>query len=196
MKGLSLRNYPLVLAEMRGPEVAAKMIASLPEQLRHDLETGVIVPSGWYPVAWKRELHRAGRLVTGEPRLARLMGNEMTKRDLTGIYRAVLRIASPAMVVAASARIFSRYLRPGKMTIIDEGAGFARVLFENCYDFDENMWNDVFGGCEGALELTRSKVVRVRVEEGGQDGDTRTVITGAWTDEKKSTARPGPPGRD
>lgn len=185
MKGLSLRNYPLVLGEVRGPEVAAKMMASLPDQLRHDLETGVIVPSGWYPVAWKRELHQAGRRVTGEPRLARIMGNEMTKRDLNGIYRAVIRIASPAMVVAASARIFSRYLRPGKMTVVQEGEGFARVLFDDCYDFDENMWNDVFGGCEAALELTRSKVVRIRVEEGGQDGDTRTVVTGSWTDEKK-----------
>ena len=184
MKGLSLRNYPLVLADMRGAEIAAKMMAELPEQLRFDLDTGVIVPSGWYPVAWKRELHQAGRKVTGEPRLARLMGNEMTKRDLTGIYRAVVRIASPATVIGASARIFSRYLRPGRMSIIEHGEGFARVLFENCHDFDENMWNDVFGGCEAALELTRSKIVRVRVEEGGQDGDTTTIITGAWTDEK------------
>ena len=185
MKGLSLRNYPLVLADMRGAEVAAKMMAELPEQLRFDLDTGVIVPSGWYPVAWKRELHQAGRKVTGEPRLARLMGNEMTKRDLNGVYRAVIRVASPAMVIAASARIFSRYLRPGRMSIIEEGEGFARVLFENCHDFDENMWNDVFGGCEAALELTRSKVIRVRVEEDGLDGDTTTIITGSWTDQKK-----------
>lgn len=185
IKGLSLRNYPLVLAELRGAEVVAQMLALLPEQLRHDLETDVIVPNGWYPVALKRELHQAGRRVTGEPRLSRAMGNEMTKRDLTGIYRAVIRVASPAIVVAASARIFSRYLRPGRMRVIEEGDGFARVLFENCYDFDENMWNDVFGGCEGALELTRSKVVRVRVEEGGQDGDTTTIATGSWSSEKK-----------
>ena len=190
MKGLSLRNYPPVLADMRGPEVAAKMMAALPDQLRHDLETGVIVPSGWYPVAWKRELHQAGRKVTGEPRLARLMGNEMTKRDLNGIYRAVIRIASPAIVIAASARIFSRYLRPGRMSVIEEGAGFARMLIENCYDFDENMWNDVFGGCEAALELTGSKVVRIRVEEGGHDGDTTTIVTGSWTDDKRSLRPP------
>jgi hypothetical protein len=190
MKGLSLRNYPVVLAELRGSDVAAKMMATLPSQLRHDLETGVIVPSGWYPVAWKRELHQAGRKVTGEPRLARLMGNEMTKRDLSGIYRAVIRIASPAIVIASAARIFSRYLRPGKMSIIEQGDGFARVLAEECYDFDENMWNDVIGGCEAALELTGSKIVRVRVEEGGQDGDTRTVFTGSWTDDKRSMRPP------
>jgi hypothetical protein len=184
MKGLSLRNYPVVLAELRGAEAAANMAALLPNELRHALQNGLIVPSSWYPVAWKRELHQAGRKVTGEPRLARLMGNEMTKRDLTGIYRAVIRIASPAMVLAASARIFSRYLRPGKMSIIDQGEGFARVLFEDCHDFDENMWNDVFGGCEAALELTRSKVVRLRVEEGGHDGDAMTIVTGSWTTEK------------
>jgi len=195
MKGLSLRNYPLVLADIRGSEVAAKMMAALPAQLRNDLETGVVVPSGWYPVAWKRELHQAGRKVTGEPRLARLMGNEMTKRDLNGVYRAVIRIASPAMVISASARIFSRYLRPGRMSVIEQGEGFARVLFENCYDFDENMWNDVLGGCEAALELTGSKVVRIRLEEGGQDGDTTTIAMGSWTDEKRNTRPPSSAGQ-
>jgi hypothetical protein len=39
MKGLSLRNYPLVLAELRGAETAAKLLAELPSRLRHDLET-------------------------------------------------------------------------------------------------------------------------------------------------------------
>ncbi|HMI82976.1 MAG TPA: hypothetical protein VK550_02725, partial [Polyangiaceae bacterium] len=177
-----------VLAAVRGPDVVAKMMALLPEQLRHDLEGGKIVPSGWYPVAWKRELHQAGRRVTGEPRLARFMGNEMTKRDLNGVYRAFIRIASPAIVLEASARIFSRYLRPGTMTILEQGKGFARVFFENCHDFDENMWNDVLGGCEAALELTGSKVVRIQIEEGGGDGDSRTTATGSWTKGKA-----GPP---
>jgi len=184
MKGLSLRNYPLVLAAIRGPEIAAKMMAELPVEIRQGLEDGLIVPSGWYPVAWKRELHKAGRRVTGEPRLARLMGNEQTKRDLNGVYRAFIRIASPSFVLAASARMFSRYLRPGKMSVIDEGKGFARVLFEHCYDFDENMWNDVIGGCEAALEMTGVKIVRLNIEEGGGDGDSTTIGTGSWTNEK------------
>ena len=188
MKGLSLRNYPIVLAAIRGQDVADQMMALLRDKLRHDLETGLIVSSSWYPVAWKCEMHQAGRRVTGEPRLARLMGNEMTKRDLNSVYRAFLRLASPAMVLAGSARLFSRYLRPGKMSIIDQGKGFARVLFERCDGFDENMWNDVFGGCEAALELTGARIVRVQVEQGGQDGDAATIVTGAWTDDKNASA--------
>ena len=183
MKGLSLRNYPIVLAELRGREVADKMMGFLAPEIRHELEVGTIVPGGWYPVAWKRELHRAGRRATGEPRLARIMGNEMTKRDLNGVYRTFIRIASPQFVIAAAARIFSRYLRPGRIFVSDGRPGFTRVHFQDCYGFDEHMWQDVIGGCEAALQLTGAKLVRVHVEKGGQDGDTTTTGTAFWAND-------------
>src|SRR5438067_1415160 len=132
MKGLSLRNYPKTLASIRGEAVAAKVVASLPPELRAALEAGKILPSAWYPVAWKRELHAAGRDVTGEPRLAWTMGAEMTKRDLTGIYRAFLRIVSPRFVLSAGSRIFSTYFRPGSMRVLETRSGFVRVVFMDC----------------------------------------------------------------
>src|SRR5258708_1622150 len=87
IKGLSLRNYPIALRAIRGDDVADRTIASLSHELREGLLRGTILASGWYPVAYKRELHQAGAKVTGEPGLARVMGYEMTKRDLSGIYR-------------------------------------------------------------------------------------------------------------
>src|SRR4051812_34914624 len=113
MKGLSLRNYPLALAALRGEAVVAKMMACLKPELRKALQLGTILPSGWYPVAWKRELHAAGFEATGEAHLAWRMGAEMTKRDLTGIYRVFLRVLSPRFVLSCGSRIFSTYFRFG-----------------------------------------------------------------------------------
>jgi hypothetical protein len=189
MKGLSLRNYPIVLASMRGDDVANKMMSLLSPGLRDSLAMGRITATQWCPVSWKRELHEAGARATGEPSLARIMGREMTRRDLGGIYRAFVRLASPRQVLGAGSRIFGTYLRPGKYTATDIREGFARVEFSECYGFDQNMWLDVSGGCEAALEAVGCKSVRFRIESGGNNATTCSVIAW-WADSAGATAGP------
>ena len=197
MKGLSLRNYPVTLASMRGDEVAAKMFACLSPKLRDAIHGGPIVAGGWYPVAWKRELHAAGREATGEPRLAWTMGLEMTKRDLTGIYRVFLRVVSPQYVLSAGSRIFSTYFRRGTMRVVATRRGFVNVSFVDCVGFDRNMWLDVLGGCQATLEAAGASAVRLHIDRGGGDGDSETTATAWWaTDgdsEQRDAGSQGPP---
>jgi hypothetical protein len=194
MKGISLRNYPVVLASMRGDPVVARMMSLLNPALRNGLESGVITATQWCPVSWKRELHRAGSRATGEPFLARAMGYEMTRRDLNGIYRAFMRLASPHHVLQAGARIFGTYLRPGKYRVIEIREGFVRVEFTDCYGFDQNMWLDVCGGCEAVLEAAGARSVRLHIESGAGDESTCSAIAW-WTDEASTAVRSvRPPG--
>jgi hypothetical protein len=191
MKGLSLRNYVPTLAAIRGEAVATKVLASLSPPLRDALQTGKIIPSGWYPVAWKRELHAAGRDATGEARLAWIMGWEMTKRDLTGIYRAFLRVVSPRYVLSAGSRIFSTYFRPGSMRVVETRSGFVRVAFSECRGFDRNLWHDTLGGCQATLEAAGANAVRIRAETGGGDGATAATVIAWWTSDPDAV-QPGP----
>jgi hypothetical protein len=181
MKGLSLRNYPAVLASLRGSQAAERMMSLLSEEVRVQLHTGGITATAWYPVSWKRELHRAGSLATGEPFLAQKMGCEMTRRDLNGIYRAFMRLVSPPTVLQAGARIFSTYLRPGKYQVVEVRDGFVRVEFSQCYGFDPNMWLDVLGGCQAVLEAAGAQSVRLRIESGGREGDSTCSAVAWWT---------------
>jgi hypothetical protein len=181
MKGLSLRNYPAVLADLRGDDVAARMYVGLSVGLRDALETGKILANCWYPVEWKCEMHRAGREASGDPLLARKMGHEMTKRDVHGIYRAFMRVMSPAAILIASSRIFSTYLRPGTMQLVERNETAARVQFDGCIGFDGNMWQDVIGGCQATLEATGARLVRMRTESGGRDGDVGCVVRAWWS---------------
>jgi hypothetical protein len=181
MKGVSLRNYPSVLTSLRGSQVAERMMSLVANEIREALRTSAITATGWYPVSWKRELHRAGSLAAGEPHLARTMGHEMTRRDLNGIYRAFMRLVSPGTVLQAGARIFSTYLRPGKYQVAEVRDGFVRVEFSQCYGFDPNMWLDVLGGCEAVLEAAGAQAVRLRIESGGREGDSSCSAIGWWT---------------
>ncbi len=183
MKGLSLRNYPVVLRALRGAESTARMASYLPADLRAALDAGGIVATAWYPVAWKRALHAAGQRATGEPFLARVMGAEMTRRDLTGIYRAFVRVVSPRYVLHAGARIFGTYLRPGRFRAEEIRRGFVRVHFTECSGFDQNMWMDVIGGCEATLQVAGATSVRLHVQTGGRDGDDSCTVNAWWTDE-------------
>jgi hypothetical protein len=190
MKGLSLRNYLAVLASLRGERVARDVVGLLSPELRDALRDGMIVPGGWYPVAFKRELHAAGRRVTGEPRLAWLMGSEMTRRDLHGIYRAFLRIVSPRHVLSLGSLFFGSYFRGPAMRVDENRRGYTHVTFTGCHGFDRNMWLDVIGGCEATLEAAGAKYVRMHIEDGGRDGDATSSITASWSGGETDSARP------
>jgi hypothetical protein len=190
MKGVSLRNYPSVLTSLRGSHVTERMMSLVPEELREGLRSGGITATAWYPVSWKRELHRAGALATGEAHLARTMGREMTLRDLNGIYRAFMRLVSPPTVLQAGARIFSTYLRPGKYQVAEVREGFVRVEFTQCYGFDPNMWLDVLGGCEAVLEAAGAQSVRLRIESGGREGDSSCSAIAWWTGDTPPLGEP------
>jgi hypothetical protein len=192
IKGLSLRNYPIVLRAMRGDEIADRLLASLSPELRDGLGMGKIIASGWYPVAYKRELHQAGAKVTGEPGFARIISNEMTKSDLTGIYRTFVRIARPRFVLSLASRIFSTYFRPGLMRVVERRDGFVKVQLSHCFGFDANMWQDVFGGCEAALELAGAKTCRIRVIDGGGDGDHSASANAWWREDENDSLEPPP----
>jgi hypothetical protein len=191
MKGLSLRNYPLVLASLRGEETVQRMMSLLPVDLRDSLQKAEITATQWVPVSYKRELHRAGSRATGEPFLARTMGYEMTRRDLSGIYRAFMRLASPAHVLQGGSRIFSTYLRPGKYRVVEMRDGFVRVEFSDCYGFDQNMWLDVIGGCEAVLEAAGARSVRLHIESPVRDGISTCSAVAWWTG--AADASPAPP---
>ena len=190
IKGLSLRHYPVALRTLRGDDVADRVLASLSPELRDGLVGGTILAGGWYPVAWKRELHAAGCKVTGEPGLARVMGYEMTKQDLTGIYRTFVRIATPRFVLSLGARIFSTYFRPGSMKVVETRDGFVAVAFSNCLGFDANIWRDVAGGCEATLVVAGASAVRLRISSGGEDGDVTASVTAWWTKDDQEAAKP------
>jgi len=180
IKGLSLRNYPIALRALRGNDVADRTFAALSHELREGLLGGTILAHGWYPVAYKRELHQAGAKITGEPGLARVMGYEMTQRDLSGIYRTFVRIATPRYVLSISSRIFSTYFRPGVMRVVENRNGFVKVELTRCFGFDSNLWRDVIGGCEATLVLAGAATCRVRIVSGGNDGDDSATMNAWW----------------
>jgi hypothetical protein len=182
VKGVALRNFEKLLVEFFDARTAAAVIEALPNDARDALKRHAVVSGGWYPLDWYKAMHAAARQVTGSgPALAWRIGRESTKLDLTGVYRVFLRMLSPGFVLSASSRIFSTYYSPGKMRLVESREGAAHVAFDACEGFDANIWQDVLGGCEVALELTGANNVRVHMVRGGKDGDVSAEAVARWT---------------
>jgi hypothetical protein len=182
VKGVALRNFPEVLAGLRGPEAWKRTLQAVENDLRAAFAGGGIVAGGWYPLSWYRDLHAVARRVTGSTAgLAWQIGRESTRRDLAGVYRAFLRVLSPGFVLSISTRLFGQYYRPGVMRLEESRPGFGRVTFARCYGFSMDVWSDVFGGCEVTMEIAGAKGLRVRPESGGRDGDTEATLVAWWS---------------
>jgi len=171
-KGTNIHNFLRVLRLEGGETREAECIARLPEDLRSAVRYGAIVRGGWYPIHWYRALHAAAQAIGMGPGFPRTVGKISALQDLSGgIYSVFLRIVSPAFLLTGSARIFHRYYERGTMDIIESRAGYVQAKFRDCSGFDHNIWQDLLGGCEGALVAARASDVRVRVIDGGNDGD-------------------------
>jgi hypothetical protein len=192
VKGVVLRNFPEVVGSLCGDDVRVRALAGFPEELRHALANHAIAASGWYPLGWYREMHKAARRAASNPAgLARAIGRESTRRDLEGIYRTFLRVLSPSFVLSICTRAFGTYYRPGTMKLVESRKGFGRVQLTRCYGFDEDVWNDVIGGCEVTMEMAGAGELRLHLEQGGRDGNTESTLVAWWASEVHSSPPPG-----
>lgn len=162
-------------------DLLAEREPAMLEALRH----GAITGGGWYPVAWLRQVYAVLMDATGRgPELAREIGYRGIYRDLsTGPFRVIGKLTSPEALFKRAPWVFSRYFEHGCMRVEVRGPGEVEVEFEACHGFDAVIWQDLIGGCEGALAAIGGTphAVRVRVRAGGHDGDSHCRLVGSWT---------------
>ena len=176
-KGTNFLDFLRILRQEGGEAREAECLTRLPEDSRRAIRYGAIVRGGWYPIAWYRELHATAQAIGMGASFPRTVGRVSTLEDLSGgIYSSFLRIVSPAFLLGGAARLFNRYYEVGSMKVDVSRPGYVRVACGGCAGFDRNIWQDVLGGCEGALQAARARDVRIRFLEGAGDGDPHASL--------------------
>ncbi len=181
-KGACFLGFRDVIRERYGEAVWLEVVGRLDGELRAALTNDVLVANGWYALGWYAQLHRVAREVlatNGE--LARDVGRLSTYRDLrSGPRRVLVELLSPQALVRNAHRVFGSYYESGRLTVDEAVAGRARARWSRCRDFDRNIWEDVFGGCVGALEAAGARDIRLERVAGGEDGDEDAAIVATW----------------
>jgi len=181
VKGQSFHSVLKAFAELHGDELRAKTLAGMSGPGGEALREGSLLSSGFYPVAWYRELlASAARLVPNPGSLAREVGYRSGQRDIAGMYKVLLRALSTEMLIKQSPRLLRVVYEGGGVEVLEVRRGFARVRYYDYFGFDRNVWQDAIGGAQAAFEATGAKQLLITVQEGGRDGDSGMIVGVTW----------------
>ncbi len=199
-KGIAFRGFLTTLARLRGSDSVEATIAELPPEVARAIRLGEVVATGWYPVAWYRELHAAMNRACRETgfELSRRIGLESTIADFRGMYRLLLRVVSSETLVAQAPRLVGMFFDGGEVAMVETGTGFGVIEFTGWHGFDRAVWADMTGAVEGVLVARRAFDIRSRViRGGGTDGtlrlECRWSMTQPLANMIKISTRPPPP---
>ena len=182
VKGVAFRSVYGSLGTLRGQPAQQAALAVLSEELRNGFVYGAIVPGGWYPIEWYKELFRGIRSSTGEGKdLAYEIGRQCTRDDMTGIYSMLAKLISPQSLFSLSQRLFSNYYSVGKVEVLESRSGYSHARWTSCDQFDENMWTEILGSSVQLLEIGGAKHVRARILVGGGDGTNSMEAAAHWS---------------
>ncbi len=164
--------------DQRVPGGTKAVFASLEPDLR-DFVTQPIIAGGWYDVLPLVPLSAAaaGLAATPHPRLVRENARWLARRDIHGVYRFLLRLASPEMVAARLPRVAIQYFDFGGASGELEGPGLfrARQTKVPAPLADWLLWC-VEGFVPVALETAGAKQVTVRSLGTEPDGTRAGVV--------------------
>jgi hypothetical protein len=199
-KGIAFRGFLTTLERLRGTDAVEGTLRELPPEVSRAIRLGEVVATGWYPVAWYRELHHAMNRACREPglELSRRIGLESTIADFRGIYRLLLRVVSSETLVSQAPRLFGMFFDGGEVEMVETGKGFGVIEFTGWHGFDKAVWTDIAAAVEGVLVARRAFDIRSRVLRGGDLGgamclECRWSMTQPLADMIKISTRPPPP---
>jgi hypothetical protein len=177
VKGQGFRGILSAIELMFGSAALADVRTHLDRETK--LES--IVASGWYPLAWYRDLHRAAALaLPGETDLAYVLGREAMRQDLGGVYRFVLRLLGPDRTFRHAEKVLSTYWENARFTAIEEEPGRILAKFSEMRGLDDACWRDLVGGTTVIAETTMGREARLTVLAGGRRGHESMTAELAW----------------
>lgn len=169
VKGQGFHGFLAALEQVCGRESVAATLAALRGDAGEAIRSGTVLPIGWYPIAWYRQLHATAQEATGlGSSLARDIGREATRHDLNTVYRLLLRMISPETLLKQANRILHMYADGGSVLILESSRGGARVRYIECYGCDRNVFEDMIGSTETMLDACGARNVRITAGRGGR----------------------------
>ena len=182
VKGVAFRSVIRALDVLRGPDIVARAVTAMPEELGSALRYGSLVAAAWYPIDWYRSTWAGVVAGAGEGNgLVQEIARECIRSDLSGVYRVFTRLLAPHTLFSVTPRFFANYYSHGRFEILESRAGYARARWTDCIGWDYFMWLEMNGACEETLTQAGARGARFRVLTGGRDGDTTMEGEAHWS---------------
>jgi len=174
LKGSVLWGVINALEKGAGAEPRAAILKDLDGDLGEGVNTRSIIATGWYPIAWHRQL--LGCVMRhGGPTALRDTVKLSTRENVSTIHRILVRMISPETLLKQGTRLFSSFFEAQAVTTQDK-PGYSKIEWIGCRGFDKNVWLAQTQSVEELVAMAGAKVKRRTVLSGGTDLDDGMVL--------------------
>ena len=174
LKGSVLWGVIQALERVRGWDGREQIVGELKGDFSEGVRTRSIIATGWYPIAWHRELLAA--IVRHGGRTSLREAVRLSTRDNLGsIHRILVRVMSRDALLRQGDRVFSSFFEARTIST-RESPKLSRVEWTGCRGFDANVWSAQSETVHELLEMAGAKVKRSHVVSGGTDADDSMAL--------------------
>lgn len=175
IKGTAIRSTLQALSGLHGIEVAARVRAALPADIRAEIEAAI--PTKMQRVELSAALQATIREVVGNGDCAVNygIGIEAARLDFGGIYRIFLRMADVETSLRRLAGAWRQYNSQGAVTWESLVPGRGRCSVAGTAGFNEPMWVAIAGRVAGLLRLAGASTSSASIVRWSDDGCTLDV---------------------
>jgi hypothetical protein len=174
LKGSVLWGVINALEKGAGPDARTAILKDLDGELGEGVQTRSIIATGWYPIAWHRQL--LGSVMRhGGPTAMRETVKLSTRENVSTIHRILVRMLSPDTLVKQGTRLFSSFFEAQAITTVEK-PGYSKIEWTGCRGFDKNVWLAQTQSVEELVAMAGAKVKRRTVISGGTDLDDTMLL--------------------
>jgi hypothetical protein len=126
-----------------------------------------LTATDWVHVALADRVYAAAAplLFPAQREPVRLLGRELARDHLRGIYRFVIRFVTVPFVVAQTGRLWRMYNSEGALSMQEVGDRKLSAVLTGYPEYPSAVRQSLAGYIVGAIELTGAKDVRVTVDD-------------------------------
>ncbi|MBC7174292.1 MAG: hypothetical protein H5U40_17740 [Polyangiaceae bacterium] len=181
VRGVAFLNLLNAARVKGGVGLGDALLDRMPSQLASAIREKAFDPNAYRPVRELRDAHTALRDITGSgPEISREYARFVLEHETPLIFRVFLRSLTPDMLLPRAQGVFRRFYDRGELRILDRSRGSAVGEFRGCVGFNESLWLDVLGGCEGALIATGARDVRIAFVTDCLEGTSQRRLIAQW----------------
>ncbi len=183
VKGTAVMTIPIFVKEKFGEQGLQKWLGALSAQARRDFSSDILAPT-WYPLKDYLvdptlklcELFYQGRLDGAVEQ-----GRFSAEYGLKGVYKAFVKEASPAALVAKAGAILPTYYQPSAMEVTEKGVKTAILRITRFEAPHTVIEHRIKGWIERALEISGAKMVRAQIKNSMTTGSPSTDFALSWS---------------
>lgn len=178
-KGSAFLGVIRSLESLKGLAFQQAVFGDLQGECGEAVRTKTVLASGWYPIAWYRDILQAADRRAANASFLREVGRASTRDTISTIHRIFMRAISTETLIKQGTRVFSSYYTAETRVEVKESRR-AHVIWSGCYGFDRCCWQDQLGSVEMLMELAGEKESKVALISGGGDRDATMVAEVSW----------------